>query len=136
MPEKSQQAIATTEVPSQLPHKPDALDVLNNSGPLIAILIALGTALGLWKKWRDSERGRAAKEALLEKRVDDTEAAQREVARRMNNLETQVNDHSVTIGRIETQIDSLVKSNERIEKNIDRIFDKLDNLSSSPNIKR
>ncbi len=54
----------------------------------------------------------------------------------MTTLEGQVHDQEVTIAKIETKMESIVKGNERIEKSINRIFDRMDDITSSGTGKR
>lgn len=136
MTDHNQNIIATTAAPAPIPQKPDALDVINNSGPLIALMIAIGTLAALYRKWKATEDKRAENRALLEKKVDDTESAQKLLEGRMTTLEDQVNDHRVAISRFETQIETIVESNKRIENRIDKIFDKIDDIVSSNSTKR
>ena len=128
--------IAMTAVPSNPIQKPDLVDVVNSSSPLIALLIALGTLFGLYRKWKATEDKRAETRALLEKKVDDTESAQKQLDGRMTALEDQVHAQQVTIAKIETKMESIVKGNERIESSINRIFDRMDDISSSNTGKR
>lgn len=136
MPSNKNDIIAMTAVPANPPQKPDAIDVLNSSSPLIALLIAIGTLFGLYRKWKATEDKRAESRALLEKKVDDTESAQKLLEGRMTTLEGQVHDQEVTIAKIETKMESIVKGNERIEKSINRIFDRMDDITSSGTGKR
>ena len=128
--------IAMTAVPSNPIQKPDLVDVVNSSSPMIALLIALGTLFGLYRKWKATEDKRAETRALLEKKVDDTESAQKQLDGRMTALEDQVHAQQVTIAKIETKMESIVKGNERIESSINRIFDRMDDISSSGTGKR
>lgn len=136
MSDSNQNIIATTAAPKPIPTEPNALDVINNSSPLIALFIAIGTLAALYRKWKATEDKRAENRALLEKKVDDHDAAQKLLEGRMTTLEGQVHDQEVTIAKIETKMESIVKGNERIEKSINRIFDRMDDISSSNTSKR